>query len=173
MSLALALSFLLVLMIVSAVFRGWQAPIAVLICIPMALIGSVWSMTIFQLEWNLAALIGLLMLTGIVVTNGIVLVDKIERNLTEGMETKQAILLGTATRVRPVLMTAGTTILTLLPLAFSNNGNTLVSQTLGIVVIGGMISSTLICLVVIPIIYEWLSGKATKTKNIKENQAAA
>ena len=173
MSLALALSLLLVLMIVSAVFRGWQAPIAVLICIPMALIGSVWSMTIFQLEWNLAALIGLLMLTGIVVTNGIVLVDKIERNLTEGMETKQAILLGTATRVRPVLMTAGTTILTLLPLAFSNNGNTLVSQTLGIVVIGGMISSTLICLVVIPIIYEWLSGKATKTKNIKENQAAA
>lgn len=164
MGLALSLSFLLVLMIVSAVFRGWYAPIAVLICIPMALIGSVWSMSILRMEWNLAALIGLLMLTGIVVTNGIVLVDKIERNLAEGIETKQAILLGTATRVRPVLMTAGTTILTLLPLTFSNNGNTLVSQTLGVVVIGGMISSTLICLIVIPIIYQWLSGKATKTK---------
>lgn len=173
MSLVLALSILLVLMIVSAVFRGWQAPITVLICIPMAMIGSVWSMTIFHLEWNLAALIGLLMLTGIVVTNGIVLVDKIERNLAEGMETKQAILLGTATRVRPVLMTAGTTVLTLLPLALSNNGNTIVSQTLGIVVIGGMISSTLICLIVIPIIYEWLSGKATKPENSEEKQVAA
>ncbi len=173
MGLALALSLLLVLMIVSAVFRGWQAPIAVLVCIPMALIGSVWSMTIFRMEWNLAALIGLLMLTGIVVTNGIVLVDRIEKNLAEGIETKQAILLGTATRVRPVLMTAGTTILTLLPLAFSNNGNTIVSQTLGVVVIGGMISSTLICLLVIPIIYEWLSEKATKTKTTKQKQVSA
>ncbi len=173
MSLALALSLLLVLMIVSSVFHGWQAPIAVLACIPMALIGSVWSMTLFQLEWNLAALIGLLMLTGIAVTNGIVLVDKIERNLAAGMDSKQAILLGTASRVRPILMTAGTTILTLLPLAISNNGNTLVSQTLGIVVIGGMISSTLICLLVIPMLYEWLRGKATKTKKIKVNQEAA
>ncbi|MGX9136076.1 efflux RND transporter permease subunit [Rummeliibacillus sp. JY-2-4R] len=173
MSLALALSLLLVLMIVSSVFRGWQAPIAVLVCIPMALIGSVWSMTIFRLEWNLAALIGLLMLTGIAVTNGIVLVDKIERNLAEGMETKQAILLGTASRVRPILMTAGTTILTLLPLALSNNGNTLVSQTLGIVVIGGMISSTVICLVVIPLFYAWLRRKTTITKNRVENQKVA
>lgn len=173
MSLALALSLLLVLMIISAVFRGWQAPIAVLLCIPMAMIGSVWSMTIFQIEWNLAALIGLLMLTGIVVTNGIVLVDKIERNLAEGMETRQAILLGTATRVRPVLITAGTTILTLLPLAFSNNGNTVVSQTLSIVVIGGMTTSTVICLLVIPIVYEWLSKKGTKTKDTNEKQVAA
>ncbi|AGK53247.1 efflux RND transporter permease subunit [Bacillus sp. 1NLA3E] len=173
MILALALSLALVLMIVSAVFRGWQAPAAVLVCIPMALIGSVWSMTIFGMEWNLAALIGMLMLTGIVVTNGIVLVDKIERNLADGMETIQAIVLGTATRVRPVLMTAGTTILTLLPLVFSNSGNTIVSKTLGVVVVGGMISSTLICLLVIPILYERLSRKATHTKNNHQQHVSA
>ena len=164
MSLALILSLALVLMIVSAVFRGWHAPAAVLICIPMALIGSVWSMTILGMEWNLAALIGMLMLAGIAVTNGIVLVDKIERNLAAGMEVRQAILLGTATRARPVFMTAGTTILTLLPLAASSNGNTLVSQTLGVVVVGGMISSTLICLLIIPIMYEWLSLRRSKTR---------
>jgi multidrug efflux pump subunit AcrB len=164
MGLALSLSVLLVLMIVSAVFRGWYAPAAVLICIPLALIGSVWSMTIFGMEWNLAALIGMLMLAGIVVTNGIVLVDKIERNLAEGIDTKLAILQGTATRARPVLMTAGATILTLLPLAVSSNGNTIISQTLGVVVVGGMISSTLISLLVIPIMYEWLLGKARKTR---------
>ncbi|CAH2716586.1 Swarming motility protein SwrC [Neobacillus rhizosphaerae] len=172
MSLALILSLALVLMIVSAVFRGWHAPAAVLICIPMALIGSVWSMTIFGMEWNLAALIGMLMLAGIAVTNGIVLVDKIERNLATGMEVRQAILLGTATRARPVFMTAGTTILTLLPLAASSNGNTLVSQTLGVVVVGGMISSTLICLLIIPIMYEWLSVKRSKTKKLQQHQVS-
>jgi multidrug efflux pump subunit AcrB len=153
MAIALFFSILLVLLIVSSVFRGWRAPLSVLICIPLAAIGSCISMVIFRMEWNLAALVGLLMLTGIVVTNGIVLVDKIERNRAEGMETKQAILNGTATRVRPVLLTAGTTILTLLPLAFSRSDSTIISQTLGIVVVGGMISSTLICLIVIPIIY--------------------
>ncbi|KSU81144.1 Multidrug efflux pump subunit AcrB [Fictibacillus enclensis] len=164
MGAALSLSVLLVLMIVSAVFRGWYAPAAVILCIPLALIGSVWSMVIFKLEWNLAALIGMLMLGGIVVTNGIVLVDKIERNLAEGLETKQAILQGTATRVRPVLMTAGATIFTLLPLAFSGGGNVIISKTLGAVVIGGVISSTLISLLVIPIMYQWLFSKAKKTK---------
>ncbi|MFK9092997.1 efflux RND transporter permease subunit [Bacillus salipaludis] len=173
MSLALILSLALVLMIVSAVFRGWHAPAAVLMCIPMALIGSVWGMALLGMEWNLAALIGMLMLAGIAVTNGIVLVDKIERNLASGMEVKQAILFGTATRVRPVLMTAGTTILTLLPLAASSNGNTLVSQTLGVVVVGGMISSTLICLLIIPIMYEWLSVKRNKTKNRQQQQVSA
>ena len=80
MAIALFFSILLVLLIVSAVFRGWRAPLSVLICVPLAFIGSVIGMYIFRLEWNLAALVGLLMLTGIVVTNGIVLVDKIERN---------------------------------------------------------------------------------------------
>ncbi len=172
MSLALALSLLLVLMIVSSVFRGWYAPISVIICIPLALIGSVWSMALFGMEWNIAALIGILMLAGIVVTNGIVLVDKIERNRLEGMETKQAILLGTATRVRPVLMTAATTILTLLPLAFSSNGNSIISQTLGVVVVGGMISSTLISLLVIPVLFEWLSGRARKIKTEQQQLTA-
>ncbi|WP_066072091.1 efflux RND transporter permease subunit [Neobacillus soli] len=173
MSLALILSLALVLMIVSAVFRGWHAPAAVLICIPLALIGSIWGMAILGMEWNLAALIGMLMLAGIAVTNGIVLVDKIERNLAAGMVVRQAILLGTATRARPVFMTAGTTILTLLPLAASSNGNTLVSQTLGVVVVGGMISSTLICLLIIPIMYEWLSVKRNKRNTVQRQQVSA
>ncbi|WP_028399808.1 efflux RND transporter permease subunit [Ectobacillus panaciterrae] len=173
MSIALVLSMLLVLMIVSAVFRGWRAPVAVLMCMPLALIGSVWGMAIFRMEWNLAALIGMMMLSGIVVTNGIVLVDKIERNLAEGEETKLTILHGTSTRVRPVLMTAGATILTLLPLAISSNGNTIISQTLGVVVVGGMISSTLISLLVIPIMYEWLSRKKIKTKTQHQQQRLA
>lgn len=163
MGIAIFFSILLVLLITSAVFRGWKAPLSVLLCIPLAFVGSVIGMFIFRVEWNLAALVGLMMLTGIVVTNGIVLVDKIERNRLEGMGVKQAIISGTATRVRPVLMTAGTTILTLLPLAISNSDSTVISQTLGIVVIGGLISSTLICLFVIPIVYQWLSTRKRKS----------
>ncbi|MFP5111701.1 efflux RND transporter permease subunit [Bacillaceae bacterium C204] len=173
MAIALFFSVLLVLLIISSVFRGWRAPFSVLICIPLAFIGSVIGMYIFRLEWNLAALVGLMMLTGIVVTNGIVLVDKIERNLSEGMGPKAAILSGTATRVRPVLMTAGTTILTLLPLAVSNSGDTIISQTLGVVVVGGMISSTLICLLVIPIMYDWLTRKAAETRSNQETSLSA
>jgi len=103
------------------------------------------------------------MLTGIVVTNGIVLVDKIERNLVSEMELEEAILQGTMSRVRPILTTAFTTVLTLLPLALSSRTDSVISQTLGIVVIGGMISSTFISLFMIPICYRWMYQIRTKT----------
>ncbi|GIM46599.1 hypothetical protein DNHGIG_21480 [Collibacillus ludicampi] len=171
MSIALSCSVLLVLSIVSAVFRGWKAPLAVLLCVPLALIGSVWGMFLFSKEWDLSAFVGLLMLTGIVVTNGIVLVDKIERNLNSGMVLEKAVIQGTRSRVRPVLITAWTTILTLLPLALSHSKDTVISQTLGIIVVGGMISSTLISLLVIPIFYEWIQNKTIgRRKHVSRGQ---
>jgi multidrug efflux pump subunit AcrB len=159
MGIALSVSVVLVLFILSIVFRGWRAPLTVLLCIPLAFIGSILGMLIWGGEWNLASLVGLLMLSGIVATNGIVLVDKIERNLAAGMSMIEAILQGTITRVRPVLMTAVTTILTLFPLCMAGGGDTVVSQTLGIVVVCGMISSTLASLLVIPLLYEWMLSR--------------
>ncbi|MFL6556941.1 MAG: efflux RND transporter permease subunit, partial [Bacillus sp. (in: firmicutes)] len=160
MSVAVAFSILLVLLITSAIFKGWRAPLSVLLSIPLALSGVVIALILFHGEWNLAALIGILMLTGIVVTNGIVLIDKIERNRKEGMPVNEAVLNGSLSRIRPILMTAAATVLTLLPLAFSNNADTVISQTLGIVVIGGMVTSTINSFIIIPIIYEWLHKKA-------------
>jgi multidrug efflux pump subunit AcrB len=175
MSIAVAFSILLVVLITSAVFKGWRAPLAVLLSIPLALSGVVLALMIFGGELNLAALIGVLMLTGIVVTNGIVLIDKIERNRMEGMEFREAIMQGSLSRVRPIFMTAGTTILTLLPLAFTHSADTVISQTLGIVVIGGMITSTLNSFLVIPTFYEWLAKKSSKLNNsqtqLKNNMA--
>ncbi|PGZ92223.1 efflux RND transporter permease subunit [Bacillus sp. AFS029533] len=165
MAIALSFSILLVLSIISFVFRGWKAPLTVLICIPLAVIGSVAGMLIFQLEWNLAALVGLLMLTGIVVTNGIVLVDKIERNRLAGHSLDEALFLGTLSRIRPILTTALTTILTLLPLALSSQTDTIISQTLGIVVIGGLVSSTFMSLFMIPILYRWLHKDYDQSPN--------
>ncbi|PGM58203.1 efflux RND transporter permease subunit [Bacillus sp. AFS053548] len=165
MAIALSFSILIVLSIISCVFRGWKAPLTVLVCIPLAFIGSVAGMLIFQLEWNLAALVGLLMLTGIVVTNGIVLVDKIERNRLAGHSLDEALLQGTLSRIRPILTTALTTILTLMPLALSSQTDTIISQTLGIVVIGGLVSSTLISLFMIPILYKWLHKNYDQSSN--------
>jgi multidrug efflux pump subunit AcrB len=156
MAIALSFSILLVLIIISAVFRGWKAPLSVLMCIPLSFTGSVIGLFICGKQWNLAALVGLLMLTGIVVTNGIVLVDKIEKNMRIGMEAEEAILKGTLSRVRPILTTAVTTILTLIPLSLSSSTDTVISQTLGIVVVGGLISSTISSLLLIPIMYRWL-----------------
>ncbi|WP_277424224.1 efflux RND transporter permease subunit [Cohnella candidum] len=164
MAVAIIVSILLVLLITGFVFKGWRAPFAVLASIPLALSGIVLALYAIQGQWNLAALIGVLMLTGIVVTNGIVLIDKIERNRKEGLGLRDAVLQGSLSRVRPIFMTAGTTILTLLPLALSHSADTVISQVLGIVVIGGMITSTLNSFVVIPILYEWMQRKQAKTE---------
>ncbi|MFC5530275.1 efflux RND transporter permease subunit [Cohnella yongneupensis] len=158
MSIAVAVSILLVLFIISFVFKGLKAPLAVLVSIPLALIGVVLALKLIHGQWDLAALVGVLMLIGIVVTNGIVLIDKIERNRKEGLSVREAVVQGSLSRVRPIFMTAGTTVLTLVPLALSGSGDTVVSQTLGIVVIGGMITSTLNSFLVIPILYEWMQG---------------
>ncbi|MGX9135076.1 efflux RND transporter permease subunit [Rummeliibacillus sp. JY-2-4R] len=167
MSVAIAFSILLVLLITSSIFKGWKAPLSVLLSIPLALSGVVIALILFHGEWNLAALIGILMLTGIVVTNGIVLIDKIERNRKEGMPISEAVLNGSLSRIRPILMTAAATILTLLPLALSHSADTVISQTLGIVVIGGMITSTINSFIIIPIIYEWLHKNSHKKINNK------
>ncbi|MBD3919177.1 efflux RND transporter permease subunit [Paenibacillus sp. PR3] len=165
MTIAVVISILLVLMITSFVFKGWKAPLAVLISIPLALSGVVIALYTIRGQWNLAALIGVLMLTGIVVTNGIVLIDRIERNRKEGMPLREAVMSGSLSRVRPIFMTAGTTVLTLIPLSLTHNADTVISQVLGIVVIGGMITSTLNSFIVIPIIYEWMQGNK-RTSNI-------
>lgn len=156
MSVAVVFSMLLVLLITSVMFKGWKSPLAVLLSIPLALSGVVIALALFGGEWNLAALIGVLMLVGIVVTNGIVLIDKMERNRKKGMDLKDAVMNGSLSRIRPILMTAAATILTLLPLTLSHSGDTVISQTLGIVVIGGMITSTINSFIIIPIIYQWL-----------------
>ena len=146
-------------------------PFSVLLSIPLAISGVVIALAIVGGQINLAALIGVLMLTGIVVTNGIVLVDKIERNRKEGMTVKEAVLNGSLSRIRPILMTAAATVLTLIPLALSNNADTVISQTLGIVVIGGMVTSTINSFIIIPIIYEWLHKKsaAKQINTINQN----
>lgn len=102
---------------------------------------------------GVSALIGFLMLIGIVVTNAIVLLDLVERLRAQGVPLKDAIIEGGRTRVRPILMTAFATILALIPLAAGLNQGSIIAADLGTVVIGGLFSSTLLTLIVVPIVY--------------------
>jgi multidrug efflux pump subunit AcrB len=108
-------------------------------------------------ELDLSALIGMLMLIGIVVTNAIVLLDLVQHRIEAGASVRTALIQGGRTRVRPILMTAAATILALIPLALSTS-DSLIAASLAIVVIGGLLSSTLLTLVVIPVIYSLLVG---------------
>ncbi|MGE8203199.1 efflux RND transporter permease subunit [Heyndrickxia sp. NPDC080065] len=169
-SFAGVISILLVLLIITSVFKGIRGPLAVLSSLPFALIGSVAFLFIFRQSWNLGALAGLVMLIGIVATNGIVLVDRMERLKRTGKDLYTVVIQGTASRVRPVLMTAATTVFTLLPLAFFGQNDTLISQSLGLVVVGGLITSTLTSLLVVPVLYYWMWKPAVEKKRIVERK---
>src|SRR5699024_4517734 len=112
------------------------------------------------------ALIGLLMLIGIVVTNAIVLIDRVIHMEDRGLSTREALLEAASTRVRPILMTALATIGALTPLIFGGDSSVLISRALGITVIGGLVSSTLLTLIVVPIVYEVLMNIETNSLKI-------
>jgi len=146
------------------------APFAILFSLPFAVIGSFIGLYFAGETISVTVLMGLLMLIGIVVTNAIVLVDRIVRMERSGMEMRDAILDAGATRLRPILMTAIATIGALLPLAFGNGGGGFISKSLAITVMGGLASSTLLTLFIVPIVYEVLSKLFKKNrKEIMDN----
>ena len=163
---AMIAAIAIVYFILVVTFGEGLAPFAILFSLPFAVIGSWVGLWATGQTISVSVLMGLLMLIGIVVTNAIVLVDRIIHMEREGMSLREAILEAGATRLRPILMTAIATIGAMLPMAFGGAGGGLISQDLAITVIGGLLSSTLLTLVVVPIVYEVLS-KVTK-KNRKD-----
>ncbi|KAB2334574.1 efflux RND transporter permease subunit [Cytobacillus depressus] len=151
-------------------FGEGLAPFAILFSLPFTVIGSFVGLLIAGETISVSVMMGLLMLIGIVVTNAIVLVDRIVRMERGGMPMREAILEGGATRLRPILMTAIATIGALVPLAFGAGGGGLISKGLAVTVIGGLISSTLLTLIIVPIAYEVLSKMFKKNRmEIEEN----
>lgn len=137
-------------------FGEWSAPFAILFSMPVALIGAFFGTVIGGQPVSVSSLIGILMLMGIVVTNAIVLVARVEQQRAIGQSTREALLEAGTTRLRPILMTAIATICALLPLAFGFAEGSLISQGLAVVVIGGLVTSTALTLVIVPVIYELL-----------------
>ncbi|OLS34260.1 efflux RND transporter permease subunit [Bacillus sp. MRMR6] len=170
LGIAMLAAIAIVYFILVVTFGEGLAPFAILFSLPFAAIGSFVGLLIAGETISVSVMMGLLMLIGIVVTNAIVLVDRIIHMEREGMRMREAILEAGATRLRPILMTAIATIGALIPLAIGQGGGGLISKGLGITVIGGLTSSTLLTLIVVPIVYEVLSKLFKKNrKEVVEN----
>ena len=168
---AMAAAIAIVYFILVVTFREGVAPFAILFSLPFAVIGSFVGLLIAGETISVSVMMGLLMLIGIVVTNAIVLVDRIIHMERDGLGMRDAVLEAGATRLRPILMTAIATVGALIPLALgAGGGGGLISKGLAITVIGGLTSSTLLTLIVVPIVYEILSKMFKKNRReIEEN----
>jgi multidrug efflux pump subunit AcrB len=151
-------------------FKTVRAPIAILFSLPLAAVGAVLGLLISGISVDVTALLGGLMLIGIVVTNAIVLLDRVKQN-EQSMTIREAIVEAATTRMRPIFMTAVATICAMLPLLFKETETgSLVSASLAVVVIGGLSVATLLTLVVIPVVYELLYFKKSKRQRMQKEQ---
>lgn len=155
---AMGVAILLVYLMMVLAFNSLVTPFIILFSLPLATIGAFPALLLTGRPIGISALLGFLMLIGIVVTNAIVLLDLVERLRADGHSTRDALIEGGRTRIRPILMTAIATILALVPLAVGLNEGSIIAAELGTVVIGGMLSSTFLTLLVVPVVYALVDG---------------
>ena len=155
---SMGVAILVVYVAMVLTFNSLVTPFIILFTLPLATIGALPALYFTGKPLGVSALIGMLMLIGIVVTNAIVLLDLVERLRAQGMGTTEALIEGGRTRLRPILMTAIATILALIPLAAGFNQGSIIAAELGTVVIGGLFTSTFLTLLVIPVVYSLVDG---------------
>jgi HAE1 family hydrophobic/amphiphilic exporter-1 len=150
---AMALATLLVYMVMASQFESLLHPFIIMFTIPLGFIGVVIGLAVWRMPVNLPVLIGFILLEGIAVNNGIVMIDYVNQLIRSGVEKKEAILQGCATRLRPVLLTALTTILGMLPMALSHSSGSEMRAPMAVTVLAGLTATTFLTLFIIPIIY--------------------
>jgi len=156
---ALYMALLLVFMIMAAQFESLRFSAVVMLSVPMAFSGGILALLITGTTLNLASLMGVVMLVGVVVNNAIVLIDRAGQNREAGMPIREAVIEAGSVRLRPIIMTTVTTFLGLLPLALAIGSGTELMQPMAIIAMGGLMSSTLLTLLVIPCTYLISAGK--------------
>lgn len=170
MGIAMIVAVFLVFLVMIGAFGSAQVPFAILFSLPLAIIGVLVGLYISGEQLGMPALIGGLMLIGIVVTNAIVLMDRAVKQIDSGMPVETALIEAGKTRLRPIFMTAIATIFALIPLAVTPAEGALISKSMAVVVIGGLITSTLLTLIVVPVVYlvlERIKVKIFGTKSAK------
>jgi len=165
MFIAIIMAMVLAYAVIVVTFRSFLNPIIIMTSLPLASIGALLGLLVTGHPIGVSALMGVLMLVGIVLTNAIVLISLVEQLRRKGMNTYDALVEGGRTRLRPILMTAITTMVAMVPIAFGLGEGTLMAAELAIVVIGGLFSSTLLTLLVIPVIYSLVEGMRSRIRN--------
>jgi len=153
---ALLLSIVLVYMVLASQFESLVHPFTILLTIPLAVVGTVLVFFLLGRTFNIMAIIGVIMLVGIAVNDSIILVDRINQLIRDGVDRRQAILQAGQQRIRPIIMTSLTTILALLPLTFGLGESASLRSPMALAVVGGLVTSTLLTLIVIPCVYDVL-----------------
>ncbi|MCX7922643.1 MAG: efflux RND transporter permease subunit [Clostridia bacterium] len=170
MGMAMLAAIFLVFITMVLAFKEGTAPLAILFSLPFAAVGALFALVITNQPLTMSGLVGLLMLIGIVVTNAIVLIDRVQTNRSKGMEMSEALLEAGAVRLRPIIMTAAATVMALIPLALGFSEGALISKELGVVVIGGLTLSTILTLVIVPVAYSILEGIKDRVMKGKSNE---
>jgi len=169
----LVLAIFLVYLVMASQFESLIHPFVILLTIPLALIGAVWALWLTGTTVNVVAYIGLIMLAGIVVNQSIVLIDAVNQLRADGMPKLQAIVEGGKLRLRPILITKLTTILGLLPMALGIGEGAEVRAPMAITVIGGVLLTTFLTLLVIPVVYSVMDRKHFAATAPDAGQAAS
>ena len=155
-AIAALMSILFIFMVLSSLYESIITPFTIMTALPMAIVGAVLALIVFGQPFDMFTMIGMIMLLGIVAKNSILLVDYIQQKLREGMDTDSAIVKAGLTRFRPILMTSFALIAGMLPTALGLSEVGSFRKGMGIVVIGGIVSSTILTLVVVPAIFEYM-----------------
>jgi multidrug efflux pump subunit AcrB len=167
LGLAMVLAIVMVFVIMVATFRSLLQPLILLVSIPFAATGAVLALLLTDTPLGVPAMVGLLMLIGIVVTNAIVLIDLINQYRARGSGLSEAILDGSRLRLRPIIMTACATIFALIPMALGlTGGGAFISRPLAIVVIGGLVSSTVLTLLLVPVLYSLAERRGDRRRAV-------
>ena len=167
MFIAIPIAMALAFIVLVITFRSLRNPLIIMISLPLAAIGALVGLLVTGRPLGVSGLMGVLMLVGIVLTNAVVLIAVVEQMRKDGISSYQALVEGARTRLRPILMTAITTMIAMLPLSFGLGQGVLMAAELATVVIGGLFSSTLLTLLVIPTVYAWVN-RIPRTKSDKE-----
>lgn len=159
---AILVALWLVFMVMTMQFESARYSGMIMFCIPFSLIGSVLMLWITGIPLDMTSMMGLLMLEGIVVNNGILMVDTTNQNLEEGMPVNQALVEAGKSRLRPILMTTLTTILSMVPMALGLGSNGQMMQGMAMVIVGGLVASTLLTLILLPTFYLIIRKRSKK-----------
>ncbi|MBW8039210.1 MAG: efflux RND transporter permease subunit [Planctomycetes bacterium] len=164
LAVVIPITLFLVLVMLYSLFNSFKNVFLIMLNIPLALVGGVFTLALFGENLSIPSSIGFIALFGIALTDGLVLISRFEHLRAQGLALREAVIAGCSSKLRPVLMTTITTALGLLPLVITSGTGSEVQRPLAIVVIGGLVSSTLLTLIVIPTLYEWITAKTEKSE---------
>ena len=162
---ALVLAVVCVYMVLAAEFESYIQPAIIMVSVPFSIIGGVLGLLLAGQTANMMSMIGLTMLLGLASKNAILLIDYANQRREEGLNIREAVLEACSTRLRPIFMTTFSTILAMLPVAFGLGEGAELRQSMGVMIVGGLFSSTMLTLLVIPVLYLVVETWQERRKN--------